>query len=174
MQLRSLGSMVGSLAAGPVGALLGGLAGGLVSAAADQVLPGASGILANALSASGSEALQTAGLRLREGSTPAERAHLNHDLQTALRAACLAALHDLGGVVSFPAAWMPAPTLRSGRTFWAGDSLSLPPAPRPHQGGGAFSCTAIRCLGITAPRSRQGSRRQGGELPPLLGGQALR
>jgi WD40 repeat protein len=105
MHMRSLGSIIGGLAAGPLGSLVGGLAGGLVGAASESLVPGASGVLANAFGASGAEALQSLGARLHANLPEDQRRRVNHDLQAAFRAAALEALYDLGGPVSFPERW---------------------------------------------------------------------
>lgn len=107
MSLRTLCSMVGGLAAGPLGSLVGNIAGGLVGAAAESLLPGSAGVLSNALSATSSEALHSLGVNLGNLS-PSERQQINHDLQTSFRAASLEALSDLGGPHSFPSAWSTA------------------------------------------------------------------
>ncbi|MFV9506305.1 MAG: AAA family ATPase [Oscillochloridaceae bacterium umkhey_bin13] len=121
MHLRSLGSILGGLTAGPVGSLVGGIAGGLVGAAAESLIPGSSGVISNALGASGAEALQSLGQRVRDTLPADDRRRINHDLQRAFRAASIEALHDIGGPQGFPEAW------RGGRDVPAAVVFSLTP-----------------------------------------------
>lgn len=105
MHLRSLGSILGGLTAGPVGSLVGGIAGGLVGAAAESLIPGSSGVISNALGATGAEALQSLGQRVRDNLPTDDCRRINHDLQRAFRTASIEALNDLGGPQAFPESW---------------------------------------------------------------------
>lgn len=95
--LRQVCSVIGGVAAGPVGSLLGGITGGLLGAAVETVLPGASGVITNAASSFGSEAYRALGQRVLDGLPPEERTLINHDLQRAFRLAALDALAEIGG-----------------------------------------------------------------------------
>jgi hypothetical protein len=91
----------GAVIAGPAGAVVGDMAGGLLA----TLLPGTSGIIPTIITRLSSSAIEKSSKELARYLTPAEKQHINHDLQTAFRDAFIEALIELGGPECFPQQW---------------------------------------------------------------------
>jgi WD40 repeat protein len=91
----------GAVIAGPGGAVIGNIVGGLLA----TLLPGTQQIITPIISRLSSSAIEKSSKELAQYITPAEKQHINHDLQTALRDAFVEALYDLGGPNCFPQQW---------------------------------------------------------------------
>jgi WD40 repeat protein len=91
----------GAVIAGPAGAVVGDMVGGLLA----TLLPGTSGIIPTIITRLSSSAIEKSSKELARYLTPAEKQHINHDLQTAFRDAFIEALIELGGPECFPQQW---------------------------------------------------------------------
>jgi WD40 repeat protein len=91
----------GSIIAGPGGAVIGNMVGGLLA----TLLPGTAEVISPIITRLSSSAIEKSSKELAQYITPAEKQHINHDLQTAFRDAFVEALYDLGGPNCFPQQW---------------------------------------------------------------------
>ena len=89
----------------PSGAIISNVAGGLLTV----LLPGFGGFASAVLGQVAIHALRKGGETLGERLTSAQKVRINHDLQTAFRDSCRAALYDLGGERCFPQVWRGRP-----------------------------------------------------------------
>jgi WD40 repeat protein/energy-coupling factor transporter ATP-binding protein EcfA2 len=91
----------GAVLAGPGGAVIGNMVGGLLA----TLLPGISVVTTPIITKLSSSAIEKSSKELAQYITPAEKQHINHDLQQAFRDAFVEALYDLGGPNCFPQQW---------------------------------------------------------------------
>ncbi len=103
--VKSAISIAGAATAGPVGAIVGRLAGSML----DACLPGISGFLNSIAGSLPYGEPQELSAKITSRLTPADRLHINHDLQSGFMDACCEALYDIGGKQCFPQVWSERP-----------------------------------------------------------------
>ncbi len=96
--IRSMVTTLGTVAAGPVGALAGSLVGGLIT----SILPGVGMIGTEAVKTLTTRSILAVSGKLAASMEPREKQRINHNLQTAFRDAFHEALYDIGGEICFP------------------------------------------------------------------------